>query len=852
MVSAQAPLEVEKPDYFEAQDRILVDWKLDSANQALQTGLPGLALSLYADLLSGEGLTVSERADLSIRSAVALIAQANFKEAEVILSQIPEPEKDARFYLYLAITLLGDVQRSSIGEARNLLNRVAIKDLSREDAPWYFYSRGLVAEFSDAANDARALYKKALEASATQAQRYFFESILWRQSILQSPGDEDLVDELANQLRRLSGQSAAFLYVKEYAILLHKLNRTEGAVNAINTELSSNTILSARQREQLLLLKGLIQGLEGEGREVLRELIRKGKSSESMRIALQLLAADPDASFIDFLTSMIDRSQPHLLLGEMYYMRCQLALFSQPPDLERAEKDAQFLLEQFPGLNKITNTYRVLAYVSLRRSPPQYRAAADFLIQLRNQSLEPAEVNELNRFIGDCYFLNGDYANAVDFYQVAQARDGVVGGNDSQLFLRLVTAKVRSGDLESAIQYIDQADFGGSVSVTDRWRAEWNVSRALLAAGRQEVALERVRLLISDSNLDSQKDLEIRLKWLEVRLSLYSGQTDGLLERVNSIIELVKAIPTGEGEAYNVDLLISEVLLLKASILIETNNGPAGLALLEALRSDYSTTSAAIRSHIIEGDYHASIGDLSAAQSSLVRLSQDYRSSPLAPKALFEAALYAEKRGSQFFSEAIKLHFALTEQFPQSELVFSALLRQGDLLRQLNNFTGAQSVYEDLINQFPEHPLRYQAELSRADSMLALSKDNQTQLQDVSLVLERLVDLPNLPMDVQIEAGYKWGLSLIKRALSGEAVKVYTMTIEPFFKESENAEKLGPRGKYWISRLMLELGSVLESNGERSEARQVYLKVIDFNLPGREIARNRLNKLQIAETSQGT
>ena len=59
-----------------------------------------------------------------------------------------------------------------------------------------------------------------------------------------------------------------------------------------------------------------------------------------------------------------------------------------------AESDARTLLDQFPGLSQITNVYRLLAYAALERQPAQYRAAADFLIQLRDQSREGEETSE--------------------------------------------------------------------------------------------------------------------------------------------------------------------------------------------------------------------------------------------------------------------------------------------------------------------------------------------------------------------------------------------------------------------------------------------------------------------------
>ena len=108
--------------------------------------------------------------------------------------------------------------------------------------------------------------------------------------------------------------------------------------------------------------------------------------------------------------------------------------------------DARVLLERFPGLDRITDVYRLLAYAALQRDPPQYRTAADHLIQLRERTSDPAERHLLNRLIGDCYFLNGDNANAADFYEAARQQ---ASGGSGELFLRLITALVRAGRIDA-------------------------------------------------------------------------------------------------------------------------------------------------------------------------------------------------------------------------------------------------------------------------------------------------------------------------------------------------------------------------------------------------------------------
>jgi tetratricopeptide (TPR) repeat protein len=551
----------------------------------------------------------------------------------------------------------------------------------------------------------------------------------------------------------------------------------------------------------------------------------------------------------------------------MYYIRSRIALTraekmlaaAQTP-VERtvaetearrlfklAEKDAQLLLEQFPGWSEITNVYRVLAYAALQHRPPQYRAAAAFLIQFRDQSEDLAERQALNRQIGDCYFLNEDYRNAVEFYESA-ASDESPDGYNGALFLRLVTAQVRGGQIESALQLIDEVNFSESISPADRWRAEWNVVQALQANGRLESALKRVRVLLEgDTSRSVPIALDLRLRWLEVRLSLLAGDQESVKDRVNALLLRVESIPE---QALNpspaeIRLLVTEVLLLKADILIQLGDSAAGMEVLAEIRAGYPESSAAERSYLTEADYHASINEFEVAQSTLLKLSSLYENSDLAPQALFEAGLYCELRGAAYFAEAVRLHQNLIERYPVDPLLFSARLKQGDLLRQMNDFAGAQIIYEDLIRSFPEHPRRYVAELSRADCMLALAKRAEGQLKDVAMALERMIDLPNLPVDFQAEVGYKWGFALLQRDALKEAQEVFMLMAGRFLLDGENATRLGVTGRYWMSRAMLELGSLLEEAGELAEARRVYRKMVAYNLPGRTIAQSRADRLPV-------
>ncbi|MGJ8654270.1 MAG: tetratricopeptide repeat protein [Opitutaceae bacterium] len=864
----QAPLVTDAVVTPKASEHIVWNWRIDAADRALKTGLVVLAEKGYRAALESSVLDDKRADELQVSLAAALIGQQRYLAAMNELKAVSEKGQDSRYYLYQALAIYGDgkgVERERFSDALKKVRPVNLNDL---DQPWVYLARALRAELFENSGKVIPALEQAQSLAKSDGQKAFFKSLIFRQKMKETPTSESLAAEIRGQLERFSGEAAAYAYAREYAVMLYNMGRSEEAIGVIDAQRLNNQNLGAREREQLLLLKGMIAGQNtARGREAMQELVRSGQTREVMRVALQLLARGDDAAnsgLPDFLNQMVARAEPHPLLSEIYYVRSQLALDGaqealrddngRTPNLElararteAAERDAKHLLEQFPGFQQITSVYRLLAYAALQRKLPQYRAAADFLIQLRDQTPSVVEQAVLNRLIGDCYFLNRDYSNAVDFYRAAYAR-AINGSESGGLFLRLITAEVRSGQMEAAMQHIDEADFSGSVSITERWQAEWNVAQALKAKGQLNEALKRVRLLLEGSAVGGvPTTLDLRLRWLEADLSFLAGEDGDLSTRIADLLGRVESIPGDalqEGEA---KLLVTEILLLQAQVMGRSGLVNEGMEVLKRLRVGYADSSAAQRSYLSEADYHALVGDFQAAQETLSKLAELYPESVLAPQAIFEAALFCERRGPEFFAEAVRIHNQIAENYATDELVFSARLKQGDLFRKLNEFVDAQRVYENLINSYPTHPLRYVPELSRVDCMLALAKNNQAQLDDVALSLERLLDIPNLPIDFQAEIGYKWGFALQKRESSDEAREVYSLIADRFLLDGEQAVQLGVTGRYWMSRAMLALGESLESSDDLAEARRVYRKMVAFNLPGRNLALARANGILVVE-----
>ena len=89
------------------------------------------------------------------------------------------------------------------------------------------------------------------------------------------------------------------------------------------------------------------------------------------------------------------------------------------------------------------------------------------------------------------------------------------------------------------------------------------------------------------------------------------------------------------------------------------------------------------------------------------------------------------------------------------------------------------------------------------------------------------------------------GIELLGSAKAGNeprAQEVYMLILNRFLRDSKRASELGARGRYWQSRLIFELGELLETEERFAEAEMVYDLVRAYDLPGRSLADARIAK----------
>lgn len=870
------------PPTLAVREQPAVSATLSAADNALAAGLTTLAAELYeqVSLQSQSSPSLQEKARLGLASA--LLARNRFAEAAAILEQLPSrPEQQVR----LAVSLLAQNRAT---EADALLKKISVGSLSSVDRAWYYAAQGMLGFLVGnhiAAGKAFDLAAQSFDPQNQQQQRQQMRLLEYVSAIRMGGASEEMVAELRKRILN-EGTSAAFDHSKALAIALDQLKRPAQAA----AELQRIPNLSPAQRDERDLLLGIIlTPSTEEGRAALFSVIRNKAAPDLQRIALQCLtAAVENASGKDAMVRLANNVFAKLTeqatvapdartLDSLNLARARIMVLVGAWD--KAESSANDLLEKNPESPLRADALRILASAAFQNR--NYRRTADYLLQL--QSLLPsAQQSQVGRIAADCLFLAGRYPAAAATYAAILPRISPPQERGATLFLQ-VLCELQSDNFAAAEQTVRATP---NIDETSRLNCEWTLINWLREKGKTAEALVRVEQALTQLP-QNHTTFRIRFLWQQALLSFNARQYAEVQRLADSLTGLLQNLPAAEETLLpNRAAMLSQTALLKARAVLAARQPEAETA-MTALRLAYPREAATAASFLVEGRDRAARGEHAAARDLFLQPFKRLQADPTlaefseyAAQGLFEAAeqcalLGADGAGTQQYRQATQYFDRMVEHFPAHRLVAQARLRQADLFRIQGQFDDAMQVYETLLrNESVSSSTRWRAELGRSDCLFAkaMNREGSAQttpaaaipLERAITAYERLFALPNKPVDLTAEAGYKWGVSLQLRepnlGLSGntaatiakEAKDAHWLVINQLLLDPVEAEKLAT-GRWWITKSLFAVAEYYESIRNPEEARRVYQLLLDYNqkvqntpqraLPGQEEARRKIASL---------
>jgi cellulose synthase operon protein C len=826
----------------------------EAARRAQELGFPGLAVSLYRQLLQAEPPEAppADRTDLTLALATALLDDnppGAPAEAEQALQGIPAP-RGAAWHLREG---LAEARQGRLDRARVESAAIRPEDLSPEDRPWHFFLQGMLVGPADPLR-AGDLYSQAERAATSELSRARF--FLAHEQALMQVGQvtEAMAEQTRQNAEQVRGTEVGYEFERHYAVLLDALGQKSAAVEALTSDLVSLPAGERRRADDFRLLLGLIAGAgDGVGRQALVQLLATGADPERQRVALELLRQasqrEPErGAFRAELGQLIDALPPHPILDDLLFFRADLELGDQPPDYTQAEADARELLNKFPGSQLKSHALGILAASAWEQL--RYHTAEDAAAKALEELPAGEARKELGLLVAEAWFRAGVLAgDNVDFRHAADAYAAVLRSPPAnvapgELMFQRVEAESKAESLPAAQTVLDQFASDPAFDATDRWKAEWNLALALQVAGQTDAAYARVSRLLATASLPPAPggaELRARMAWLQAQLSFDTRQYGRTLELVDALDSHLGGVPALKDELQSTDAL------LRARAYFALHQEDEGIKTLEQLRTDHADTPAAVHSYLIAADHYAQQDNSVEAQRLYIKLAETFPKSPDAPFALYQAALQAEHQGQQSdLDEARVLIERLATRYPDNPLVFDARLTEGNLLRTLNELPQAQEVYESLRND-----PRYLHRRDFVYVLLALAECDDAQsasdvghVENARALFEDLCDRMDAPADVRVEAGYNLGHLLAQHDHVDEALTTWWQdVVTPFLLEGKSAALLGANGRYWMTRTLIELGERYAGLGRQEQAKQMWRLILEAKLPGAELAEEDIARL---------
>jgi cellulose synthase operon protein C len=822
---------------------------LISAERAQALGFPSTAVTLYRSLLASAG---ADTGRLTLSLASALLDDGDVAGAGRVLDAYTGP-RSAGWHLRTGL-VAAHFQRTE--QARLELAAVRLDELGGSDRGWYFFLQGMLADATNEPVRASELYQQAASSAVSDIERARF--LLSEEQVRLRVGGvtEDQLSADRKNAEKFQNQKIGYGFIREYAIALNAIGRRQQAVDVLQNALRILPNEERSETDHFRLLLGLIAGAgAGVGRHELFELLASGSDPDQERIALQLLVrSSPSGAARTELGERLDRliadPRPHPIMESLLLQRAQLGLgearlgVNESASLyARAEDDANALLQKFPGSPLKAYAYAVLAGSAWEQH--RYRTAADFGFKA-GAELPPGPIRaEFSVLVAEAWYRAGDYRSAADAYAAA-VRARPEGVRPGILMFQEVQSEIEAGALATAVTVMDDLARDRAFDPEYRWEAEWNLARSLEVHGETKDAYDRVnRLMAAGPAAGLSAELKAKMAWLQARLSFDARKPEETLRLVDALDALTKGLPAGLGTE-----IASTGALLRAEANFELGRDAAAAETLRRLRADFPTSDSAVYSYIVEADRYAQQDKVIDAERLLTKLADDFPNSPYAPYALYQAALQAERLGSDAnLREADKLLESLISnpRYASSDLVFPARMRQGDLLRELNQFPQAQQVYESLVNNpaAAQNPDTILAQLALAECHNAQSANSPSHADSALRIFEDLVDRVDAPADVRVEAGYNLGFILARTDRAKAQAVWWNDVVDAFLVRPGGPKNLGPKGRWWVARTLLEVGSLYEQEGRIEEAKRAWNLVIDSGLPGDALARERLARFHL-------
>jgi len=852
-----------------------------SAENALRAGLPSLAEDFANKGLAEKNLSNAERDRFLLIRAGAQLSRGDFPAAAGTLAEVTGNSPQKR--LCEAFVAIGQNRMETLPQT---LFGLYPEVFPQEERAWFFLARALSEIFLGKTAEAVADFDAAERAATMPAVR---ERIIFTRSWAEVAAKSgsvpaEALEALKNARDNAHGTPDFATAAKLYVVALAKSGDRVAATNALR----ESTPIPAKEIANFALLEGLLA--DDVGSETARVAFSRAVKARPQRslqavafsgllqnvVALSRAGKKEDAIIAgNAIEKFLSELPPDENVSDLeLFTRSRVAF--EIENFLLAEKLSSDLISRFPASPFVQDALRTRANIALHEK--EFRRVVTILERLRATNLSEDEKKWTDILVADCNFLSGDYALAAAAYARAESANTLVGDELGCVFFQQAYSEILGGNAASAAKLLD-SPLAKRVPAAWTMRTECVVIEALLRAGDLRDAATRAEKFLARTDL--LPDFRLRILWIQALIALDSADAETALRDADLILEKMAKLDGSESDALRdgASELEARTILLKARAKFLSKAVDEALKLLADLRERYPESRAAADSWLVEGRYFNDSGKPARAlvsyETMISRYGEKEKFADAVALAAFEAAQAAATLGRP--EDAVKKMEELVSRFPESPLVFYAKMRLADFFRILDDFDSALAVYDGLLATGADNEQMRIVEMRRADTLRAIAARAETDaisretfsssLRKAEAAYERLFSLPDQPLSLKAEAGFKQGYATAHAVPASDekssgdvpvvndsekkARAIYWKTVNETLATARSrggAKSLGNAGGYWIARCLFALAESYEKEGDFDSARAIYENISEWSdeglVSGKNYATWRLEKIK--------
>ncbi|MDF7806378.1 tetratricopeptide repeat protein [Pontiellaceae bacterium B12219] len=232
-------------------------------------------------------------------------------------------------------------------------------------------------------------------------------------------------------------------------------------------------------------------------------------------------------------------------------------------------------------------------------------------------------------------------------------------------------------------------------------------------------------------------------------------------------------------------------------------------------------------------------GRYADAEALFLRISSEFQGHQLAPRALYWAGRAAGAQSN--YVKAIERYSEVAKNYPESDILPQTRFAQGDALTELGEFARAILAFDEIIKNYPENYLVNAAWGRKGDCQFSLAVDNVSRYAEAMNSYQAILDRPSAPVALKLHVENKIAVCLEKTNFSDKAFSRYMNVVYTFI--NENVER-SPYSVTWFTRSAFAAAAIKERQRAWLDAVQVYERVVEANVPAKEEALKRIEKIK--------